>query len=121
MPVAEIKPHAEVQCQVCVSGDLKNVVWGQPDLGLGIKEGKEIETGWSDADFVCDVNADLLCGECGLAESDPGLPAARASPVQEHLQASCDGCELSFVPIGLAAPGGGPPMAQRHALDLAGG
>lgn len=42
-------PHAEVQCQVHVSGDLQDVVWGQPHLGLGIKEGEEIEAGWSDA------------------------------------------------------------------------
>lgn len=42
-------PHAEVQCQVHVSGHLQDVVWGQPHLGLGIKEGEEIEAGGSDA------------------------------------------------------------------------
>ena len=68
-------------------------------------------------DFLCNVNADLLCGQCGLTESDPGLLAVGASPVQEHLQASSGGHELSFIPIGLAAPGGAPPMAQRHGLD----
>lgn len=42
-------PHTEVQRQAYVSGDLQDMVWGQPDLGLSIKEGKEIEAGRSDA------------------------------------------------------------------------
>lgn len=117
MPVPEIKPHTEVQCQAYVSGDLQDMVWGQPDLGLSIKEGKEIEAGRSDADFVCNVDADLLCSQCGLTEGDPGLPTTRASPVQKDLQTTSGGQGLSFIFIGLAGPGGGPPVPQWHALD----
>lgn len=68
-------------------------------------------------DFACDVNADLLRSQCGLTEGDPGLSAVGASPVQEHLQASSGGHEPSSVLIRRAAPGSGPPVAQRHALD----
>lgn len=117
MPVPEIKPHAEIQREAQVSGDLQDMVWGQPDLGLGIEESEEIEAGWSDADFLCNVDADLLCGQCGLAEGDPGVPAARASPVQKDLQASPGGHGLSSIAIRPAVPGGGTPVAQRHAFD----
>lgn len=117
MPVSEIKPHAEVQRQAGVPGGIQDVIWRQPDLGLGIEEGKKIEAGWSDADFVCDVDADILRGQCGLSEGDPGLPTTGASPVQKHFQAFSGGHGLSSVPVGLPAPGGGPPLAQRHVLD----
>lgn len=68
-------------------------------------------------DFVCNVHADVLCSQCGLAEGDPGLPTTGASPVQEYLQASSGSHELGSIPIRLAVPGFGPPVAQRHALD----
>lgn len=42
-------PHAEVQRQAGVPGGIQDVIWRQPDLGLGIEEGKKIEAGWSDA------------------------------------------------------------------------
>lgn len=85
-------------------------------MGLGIEEGKEIEAEWTDADSVCDVDADLLCSQCDLTEGDPGLPTTRTSPVEKHLQAFCGGCGLGSIPIRLSAPGGGSPMAQRHVL-----
>lgn len=68
-------------------------------------------------DFVCNVDADLLCSQCGLTEGDPGLPTTRASPVQKDLQTTSGGQGLSFIFIGLAGPGGGPPVPQWHALD----
>ena len=68
-------------------------------------------------DFVCDADADILRGQCGLSEGDPGFPTTGASPVQKYFQAFSGGHGLSSVPIGLPAPGGGPPLAQRHVLD----
>lgn len=75
LPTGLHPPHAEVQRQVCVSGDLKNVVWGQPDLGLGIKEGKEIETGWSDA-----WNREERTSGVSICGHDPTGAPRRLSP-----------------------------------------
>lgn len=48
LPRGHHPPHAEIQRQAHVSGDLQDMVWGQPDLSLGIEESKEIEAGRSD-------------------------------------------------------------------------
>lgn len=93
------------------------MVWGQPNLGLGIKEGKEIEAGWSDANFLCDVDANFLCSEGVLAENDPGVTTTRSRPVQKHFQASSGGLShgLSSIPIWSAGLTDGPSLPQRHA------
>lgn len=81
LPRAHHPPHAEIQREAQVSGDLQDMVWGQPDLGLGIEESEEIEAGWSDAcnrgergsgGSIC---CQLLCGPPHLMFPITGPPS----------------------------------------------
>lgn len=89
LPTGLCSPHAEVQRQAYVSGDLQDVVWGQPDLGLGIEEGKEIEAGWSDAwnreetRLGVSVCCHSLCGPPDLLSPFTSLPCT-SSPADRR-------------------------------------